>query len=80
MHVHLMHLRVMKLEEWMHENKVSDADLAGRVGRDRTIISKLRKGQIKPSLEVLVAVTRITEGQVTVNDFMPEQPPDEAAA
>lgn len=80
MHVHLMHPPVMKLEEWMQNNSVSDADLAGRVGRDRTIISKLRKGQIKPSIKVLLAITRLTDGQVTIEDFMPEQSPDEAAA
>lgn len=66
-------LRVMKLEEWMAANKMSDAELAGRVGRDRSVVSKLRKGQILPSIEVLGVLTRISEGQVTVADFLPPQ-------
>lgn len=75
-----MHIVRMKLDQWMTENGVSDLDLAARVGRDRTVISKLRKGQIGPSIEVLGAITRLSDGQVTVEDFLPSRRGTEAAA
>lgn len=81
----------MRLSDWMKGRHLSDADLARLVGRDRSIITKLRAGKIMPSVEVLAAIERLSDGKVTAQDFLvssrgfaedpppPLNPPDPSA-
>lgn len=61
----------MKLEDWMAQAGITDTQLATKVGRDRSVIAKLRAGKTMPSLQVLAAFERLSEGQVTARDFLP---------
>lgn len=69
----------MKLGSWLAKNDKSDAWLAKQVGRDRSFIAKVRKGDALPSVEVAAAIQRLTEGAVTAVDFI-EQPCDSKQA
>ena len=59
----------MTLSEYMKQEGLRDAELAELCGRDRTRINRIRRGIAKPSLELLVRLERVTQGQVTAADF-----------
>lgn len=59
----------MKLETYLSANKISDAKFAEMIGVDRSSVSRMRsKGQI-PSKDAILAIARVTGGEVTANDF-----------
>lgn len=61
MNVHVMHLGDMRtLQTHMEETGMRDADLAKKVGVDRSMIARIRLGQATPSLKVAVAIHRLT--------------------
>ncbi|MGV6876674.1 helix-turn-helix transcriptional regulator [Pseudochelatococcus sp. B33] len=61
MHVHDMHIPTMStLATLLSERGLTDADLAGRVGCDRSMISKIRSGKAIPSLRLALAISRET--------------------
>jgi plasmid maintenance system antidote protein VapI len=59
----------MTLEKYMELTKLTDAKMADLIDRDRSVVTKLRAGTIKPSFDVMVALERITEGAVRPSDF-----------
>jgi transcriptional regulator with XRE-family HTH domain len=48
---------------------VDDAELASRVGCDRSTIYRIRKGLTKPTPAVMQAIARETKGAVLPNDY-----------
>jgi ribosome-binding protein aMBF1 (putative translation factor) len=54
------------LDAYLHEAGISDVDFAKRVGRDRSMINKIRRGSLKPTLEVAAAIERESGGVVTM--------------
>jgi len=61
----------MTLAEYMDINGLRDADMASRLGIDRSNVSRLRRGKITPSAKILARIASATDGQVTANDFFP---------
>jgi transcriptional regulator with XRE-family HTH domain len=59
----------MTLAEFMELEKLTDAGLAEKVGRDRSNVTRWRRGDTKPDFEALVAIEKITGGKVTALDF-----------
>jgi transcriptional regulator with XRE-family HTH domain len=61
----------MKLEEWMLQNRVSDAEVAERldIKVDRSTISRVRRGKQFPSVALIESIARLTDGQVPPNSF-----------
>lgn len=51
---------------------LTDADLAEKLGRDRSTVTRLRNGSAKPSFEVMLALERLSEGMVKPSDFAAE--------
>lgn len=70
----------MKLDQWMTDNGVSNDEMARKLGRDPSVVSRLRRGQTNPSLEVLATLEVVTAGQVTVTDFAAPRPQEGEAA
>jgi transcriptional regulator with XRE-family HTH domain len=62
----------MKLADFMKLSGLSDADLAAKIGRSRETVTRYRNGTITPNWEALAALTRVTNGAVTANDFLPD--------
>lgn len=69
----------MKLTAWMDLAGIDDADLASKVGCDRSTIYRIRKGETRPSDALKIAIARETKGAVLPNDYF-DGLPDEAAA
>lgn len=59
----------MKLARYMEVEKLTDATLAKKIKRDRSTVTKLRLGTIKPSWPVMVQLEKISEGLVKPSDF-----------
>jgi len=59
-----------KLADWMRRNGVRDNDIAKVVGRDRSIVSRIRRGELVPTLSVAVAIERLTGGEVPTHSWI----------
>jgi transcriptional regulator with XRE-family HTH domain len=59
----------MTLAEFMETEKLTDAGLAEKVGRDRSNVTRWRRGDTKPDFDALVAIEKISGGKVTALDF-----------
>lgn len=64
----------MKLAEWLKKEGKTDAWLAEQVGRDRSFITKIRKGDALPSIGVAAVIQRVTGGAVTALDYEQAKP------
>lgn len=50
----------MNLDQWMDDNKWSDARLAEAVGVSRPFITRIRQGKRQPSLPVAAKLAKVT--------------------
>lgn len=67
----------MTLDQWIAGRQMRMAEVAAAIGVHLVTAYKLRSGKAKPSIRVAAAIERLTDGQVTARDFMPE--PEQAA-
>lgn len=58
----------MRLATWLEDNEKTINWLAEKVGRDASVISKLKDGFIRPSNEVAAKIHTLTGGEVTSVD------------
>ena len=63
----------------MAENGKKDDDLAPLVGRDRSMISRFRRDEMKPTPDLMARFAEITDGKVLPNDWFDGLPQEEAA-
>ena len=63
------------LDTYMKRAGISDAELAQQIGRDRSMISKIRRGVIKPTLDTAASIERATSGLVPMQSWAVETPP-----
>lgn len=73
MHVHVMHFSGMQLSAWMAANGLDDAGMAALVQADRSVISRIRRGVNRPSWELAARFKVATGGEVTADDFLPDE-------
>lgn len=59
----------MKLDAWLDEVKLSDAEFGRRIGKSHSTILRLKRGEIQPSLGTIHAIRDATAGKVTADDF-----------
>lgn len=59
----------MKLAKFMELTQLTDAELAEKLGRDRSTVTRLRNGSAKPSFEVMLALEILSEGAIRPSDF-----------
>lgn len=60
----------MTLDAYLRAHAMTDAAFAKKIGRDRSLVSKYRRGRILPPLPVIVSIERATGGQVSYRDFV----------
>jgi hypothetical protein len=48
----------------------ADGDFGARIGRDRTMVSKLRRGLIRPTLDLAATIERETSGAVPMKAWV----------
>ena len=70
----------MKLSQYMADHGISDEQMALRVGRHRSRVSRHRRGVERPDWNAIRAYHDATDGDVTANDWLDEaSKPQEAA-
>jgi len=68
----------MKLSAYLELTKTTDEEFGRRIQRDRSTVSRLRRGLIRPDWKTVERIHVETDGAVTVNDFV-SAPTTEAA-
>lgn len=67
----------MKLSDWMKKNKVTQMELARRMGTDQAHVSALVNQKamgakpFMPKAETILLISEITDGRVTLPDWVP---------
>jgi hypothetical protein len=70
----------MTFDKWLALTGTSDAKAARMFSRDRAHISKLRRGVVKPSYELMLVIHEKTDGAVTLESWARSPAPPERAA
>ena len=71
----------MRLGDFMKTRSLDDAAMAALIGEvSEGAVKKWRYGERTPRPHQMARITAATDGQVTANDFMLEQPDEDAAA
>lgn len=60
----------------MERKKVGDAEFAALIGKDRSLVNRLRRGDVRPTLEVAAKIEAVTENEVPMQAWVdvPEAP------
>lgn len=69
----------MKLEAFLKERNLDDADFAHLVGCDRSTVSRIRRGETFPKPALMARIALETEGLVRPDDYFATLPKSEAA-
>ncbi|OSQ38989.1 hypothetical protein TMES_09845 [Thalassospira mesophila] len=59
----------MKLEQWLSNTQTSRSAFAERIGVSKSVVTKWCSGEVLPRTVPLLAIYRVTAGQVSPNDF-----------
>lgn len=71
------------LHRYLKDRGIDDADFAPKIDRDRSMVSKLRRGIVRPTLDLAAAIERATDGDVSIRSWLPDESvaqADQAAA
>jgi antitoxin component HigA of HigAB toxin-antitoxin module len=52
------------LDSYMTRKNIKDGDFAPLIGRSRTLVSKIRRGVRRPTLDIAAAIENETKGEV----------------
>jgi transcriptional regulator with XRE-family HTH domain len=63
-----------KLSHWLEKRKLSKADFASMVKRSRQTVHRWCTGEVVPDLKTISVIETQTNGEVTANDFMDDDP------
>lgn len=58
------------LATYMEREGIDDAAFATLIGKDRTTVSRLRRGLIRPSLELAADIEKVTGGCVPMGVWL----------
>lgn len=64
----------MTFAKWLELSNIDDAKAARMFKRDRAHISKLRRGKVTPSYELMLAIRDASEGAVTLDSWAGDEP------
>lgn len=60
----------MTLNEYMRARQVTDAALAKTISKDRTLVSRYRRGLVMPPANIIAAIEVATKGAVKLRDWV----------
>jgi len=62
----------MDLNEWMSRENINKSEAARRFGVSHTTVLRWASGRLLPAWNSLIVIKKVTGGDVTPDDFMPE--------
>lgn len=71
--VHLIHIMSMKLSDYMKMKGMTDAEMGAKIGKERSLVSRYRRGEALPALETIAEIESVTDRAVSFRDFLPEE-------
>lgn len=60
----------MQLRKYLEENGIRHSFIAKKIGTDSSHLCRWLSGDVAPRLEAVVAIEKITNGQVTIHDWI----------
>jgi plasmid maintenance system antidote protein VapI len=60
------------LESYMRDARITDAVMAAAIGKDRSLVTRLRNGSVRPTIDVAAAIERETRGAVPMQAWVLE--------
>lgn len=60
------------LDAYLTAEGIKDADFAPLIDRDRSMVSKLRRGIVRPSIELADAIEKASQGAVPIKAWLPD--------
>ena len=65
-----MYITLMQLDEFMQAQKLTDEEVAARIGRSRVSVSRYRRRIETPSPDIIRSLVELSEGQITANELL----------
>jgi transcriptional regulator with XRE-family HTH domain len=62
------------LDSYLKREGITDADFALKIGRDRSMVSKLRRGLVRPTIDTAAAIETHTDGNVAMQSWISPDP------
>jgi len=63
----------------MERKSIGDAEFAVLIGKDRSLVNRLRRGDVRPTLDVAAKIEVVTEGEVTMQAWVETPAPEPSA-
>lgn len=63
----------MKLALYLRTNKISDEAFGLKIGLSQSQVNRIRRGESKPTLEMVAKITEATNKEVSFIDFVTEE-------
>lgn len=63
-------LVIMKLSEYLNLKNMTDSQFSEAIGKDRSVVTKYRLGNVTPPIDVIAAIDKETNGAVSFRDFL----------
>lgn len=64
----------------MERKGVTDAELAAIIGRDRTMVNRIRRGLVRPTLDLAAVIETATAGEVSMQSWADATHPNKQVA
>lgn len=58
------------LSAYMERNAIKDDEFAVLIEKDRSLVNRLRRGQVRPTLEVAGKIEEVTNGEVPMQAWV----------
>jgi transcriptional regulator with XRE-family HTH domain len=59
----------MTLKEYLKSQPITDAEFGAKIGVSQSQVTRIKNGQTSPSLAVIVAIEKATDGEVGAKDI-----------
>ena len=69
-HMRLAHIKGMRLDKYLTEAGLSEADFGRQIGLSQSAINRLRRGESWPPADTAEKIRAATGGKVTADDFL----------
>ena len=69
------------LADYLKRHSLTDAEFASRIGKDRSLVNRIKRGEVRPTLDVAAQIESETAGEIPMQSWIdPQTPQSEKAA
>lgn len=67
------------LSDYMEARQIGDAEFASLIGKERSVVNRIRRGLVRPTLEVAAQIEEKTSGEVPMQAWVDIHPTVDAS-